>query len=722
LEPSSQGGELIDRDMTEPRQQQTTQVNRRRGSRAVPRGLIIWLVVAFAALAVAGTVAANNNQPDPDWYVPTATFTFTPTNTPTCVPTPVSGGPYDQRINAGGDSYADGHADVWSADIRFAPCSARFGWTTGETSTVASAIANTSDPVLYRFQRYGATFGYRFLVPNGNYEIILGFAETYYNGPGLRRFNVLVNGVLKISNLDVYSAAGGMNRAYDQAITTTVTNGLLAIDFAGTTGAAIVSSLHVRPIVSGTPTATTTRTATSSATPTTANTSTPSLTPAATATATSTRSATATPTKTYPPTNTATATITTTPTRTATGTATDTSTATPTNSATASASVTPTRTLTPSQTATATATPTVTSTATATATPPSVDPYEPNDDYSHGTRVQAGQVCVAYVQSAGDADYYALDITGSPVYILAHLSNLPADLDLMLNDSVGNLLTSSVTRGLGDEGIAYKVLRPGRYYLIVSGFDHAWSATQAYYLSVDMSPPSAPPPTGDAYEPNDTMAQAFLLPGSGVYTATIDTPTDSDWFALRVSLPDQYLTVRLTNLPADYDLFLLQGNDPLAFPIQWSTNSGLANEQIVLRPAVDSYYILVQGNDHTWSSSPYVLTVSLAGATPTPTMTSSPSPTPSSSATRTATASRTATQTATMTRTPTATSTPTPTGTIGLTPSASATVTQTSTVLPPVTGTATQTPVQNATATATATWATPDPGAIRLFLPVIIGD
>jgi hypothetical protein len=170
------------------------------------------------------------------------------------------------------------------------------------------------------------------------------------------------------------------------------------------------------------------------------------------------------------------------------------------------------------------------------------------------------------------------------------------------------------------------------------------------------------PAAGDAYEPNDVMAQARLLPGGGVYSPTIHSSTDIDYFALNVPAADIYLTVRLAGLPADYDLFVFQGDDGTAMPIGWSVRRGLLDEEISLRASAGRYTILVQGYDRAWSADSYRLIVSLAAATPT--VTTSPSRTP----------------TATITRTPTATATLGP-GTPSSTPSATPTATPTTRVL-----------------------------------------
>jgi len=399
----------------------------------------MWFLLAFASLAVGSVVSSRNVGPED--YVPTPTFTHTRTPTPTCIPTatPVGGGvPYEKRINAGGLAYTDGQGRVWDADDRmYAPCGSPYGWTTGLVYTVTNPIANTPDQPLFQSQRYSTEFGYYFLVPNGNYTITLGFAEVYYSRAGERIFDVSVNGVKKISNLDMYQYAGGRFIAFTQSMTTTVTAGLLRIDFVASKRGAVVSTVHVLQILPATPTPTVTRSPTVTATP--------QASP--THTGTATRTHTATSTRTF--------------------------TATRTPSATATETHTPTHTATSTPTPTITRTPTITHTPTATPTPPLLDPYEPNNTYAQAYLLTPGASYGAYIQEPDDADYFALDVPTAQTYILARLGSLPADYDLFLDDASGTRVAASAQRGLGDEAIAHKV-NAGRYYLRVVGFDHAW--------------------------------------------------------------------------------------------------------------------------------------------------------------------------------------------------------------------------------------------------------
>jgi O-glycosyl hydrolase len=274
-----------------------------------------------------------------------------PTPTFTVTPTPVVASTW--RVNAGGPVYTDTSSNLWAADENYSG---------GSTVASGGAVTGTNDSTLYDTQRYGTSFSYSFNVPAGTYQVTLKFAETYSGdfAAGDRVFNVAINGVTVLPNLDVYAQAGA-NTEDDKVINNvSPSGGVITITFTGTTSTdtnAMVEAIQVipqPPTPTFTPTSTLTRTNT--ATPTGTNTSTPTGTP--TGTPTSTRTSTATDTST--PTSTGT------PTHTPLDTATSTPTATPTG--------------TPTLTRTPTSTPTGTPTATGTSTP--TPPFSPTNTYS----------------------------------------------------------------------------------------------------------------------------------------------------------------------------------------------------------------------------------------------------------------------------------------------------------------------------------------------------
>jgi beta-galactosidase len=112
--------------------------------------------------------------------------------------------------------------------------------------TVINGIGSAAIPDTGRVwdaYREGSAFGYRIPVANGNYRVTLGFLEPTATAAGQRFFNVSANGTLQIANLDILGAAGAQNTAIARTFLVTVSNGVLALDFTGVAGNAILSNI-----------------------------------------------------------------------------------------------------------------------------------------------------------------------------------------------------------------------------------------------------------------------------------------------------------------------------------------------------------------------------------------------------------------------------------------------------------------------------------------------
>ena len=146
-------------------------------------------------------------------------------------------------INTGGNSYTDIAGQVWSADQYF----------TGSTSysytpTPLPTITGTNDPALYQNERSGNPFSYQIPVTNGTYLVNLNFAELYWNAAGKRIFNVNLEGQSFLQNFDIWSQAGGQNKALTKSNQVTVTDGVLNIDFTATIGNPEITSIELLKI------------------------------------------------------------------------------------------------------------------------------------------------------------------------------------------------------------------------------------------------------------------------------------------------------------------------------------------------------------------------------------------------------------------------------------------------------------------------------------------
>jgi Malectin domain len=149
-------------------------------------------------------------------------------------------------VNAGDGAYTDRAGDVWSADRRYV--AGGFGYT-NPAATMAStkkAISGTEDDPLYQTQRVNPT-EYRFDgLPNGTYQVELGFAELTPRAPGTRSFDVIAENTVLLSLHDVAAEVGSL--AADQhTFTVQVTDGQLNLRFVERRGFAlpIVNAIRV---------------------------------------------------------------------------------------------------------------------------------------------------------------------------------------------------------------------------------------------------------------------------------------------------------------------------------------------------------------------------------------------------------------------------------------------------------------------------------------------
>lgn len=132
------------------------------------------------------------------------------------------------RLNAGGPAYTDSNGDDWSPDAGF--------YNVGGTFSTNSAIAGTADDYLYQSERYGSNSSsnmiYSFPVDPGTYRVRLHFAEIW-NGaasPGVRVFDVRVEGELAFNDLDISSEVG-LNTALIREYDVQVSDGTLNVTF-----------------------------------------------------------------------------------------------------------------------------------------------------------------------------------------------------------------------------------------------------------------------------------------------------------------------------------------------------------------------------------------------------------------------------------------------------------------------------------------------------------
>lgn len=156
-------------------------------------------------------------------------------------------------INCGSGSYTDSTGKLWVSDAGY--------YSTGVAGTTSAQISNTNKQKLYQSERYdlagGSEMKYNIPLTNGQYSVQLHFCETYsaVDQPGKRVFNVKVEGVTVLNNLDVYAETGGRNKALIKtANDISVSDGSLTIEFLhGPKQNPMINAIEVLSSVGGAP-------------------------------------------------------------------------------------------------------------------------------------------------------------------------------------------------------------------------------------------------------------------------------------------------------------------------------------------------------------------------------------------------------------------------------------------------------------------------------------
>lgn len=150
-------------------------------------------------------------------------------------------------VNVGSNAnFIDESKIVWLADQPYKQGS--FGFT-GNISPTAygsqndrNIIGSEDDPLFQTMQENLSS--YRFDVPAGVYEVELKFAETKFEKPNQRVFDVKINGVMMLEKLDLVKEIGAQT-ALTKRFKINTTSGI-SIDFAEVEGKSILSGVRIR--------------------------------------------------------------------------------------------------------------------------------------------------------------------------------------------------------------------------------------------------------------------------------------------------------------------------------------------------------------------------------------------------------------------------------------------------------------------------------------------
>jgi glucose/arabinose dehydrogenase len=145
------------------------------------------------------------------------------------------------RINTGGPSYNDSVGGTWIADAYY---------NTGNTFISSSQISGTIEDTLYRSERFDPTslpeLSYNIPIDDGEYDVILHFAEIWSGAffSGIRVFDVSIDNMLVLDNLDIYSQAGSLN-ALTKNFSVNITDSSMNISFVHVTQNPKISAIEI---------------------------------------------------------------------------------------------------------------------------------------------------------------------------------------------------------------------------------------------------------------------------------------------------------------------------------------------------------------------------------------------------------------------------------------------------------------------------------------------
>ncbi|MEM8901911.1 MAG: malectin domain-containing carbohydrate-binding protein, partial [Bacteroidota bacterium] len=178
------------------------------------------------------TIVANDGQDKNNTYTQTFKLVILSDE-----PTSIGQGGSIVRINAGGPAYTNSSGLEFEADKYYLGNTSEF--------TVSNEIAGTTDDILYQTERWGYEFSYQIPVINGEYNIVLHFAEVYWQDAGKRQFDVSVEGDDYFSAYDIYQQYGGNSVAVEVLNGIMVADGVLNLNFLSRKHMAKISAIEV---------------------------------------------------------------------------------------------------------------------------------------------------------------------------------------------------------------------------------------------------------------------------------------------------------------------------------------------------------------------------------------------------------------------------------------------------------------------------------------------
>ncbi len=151
-------------------------------------------------------------------------------------------------VNVGSNAdFVDESKTVWTADQIYKTGSFGFNGEAKEISTLRNALGSLDDPLFQTMQEN--LNGYRFDVPDGEYEIELRFVEPKFKEAGKRIFDVKINAQTVLENFDLVKESGSM-QSFSRKFKLSAQNKRgIQIEFSAVKDKPILSGVRVKKVL-----------------------------------------------------------------------------------------------------------------------------------------------------------------------------------------------------------------------------------------------------------------------------------------------------------------------------------------------------------------------------------------------------------------------------------------------------------------------------------------
>jgi hypothetical protein len=236
---------------------------------------------------------------------------------------------------------------------------------------------------------------------------------------------------------------------------------------------------------------------------------------------------------------------------------------------------------------------------------PSVDPYEPNNDFANARPLVFGQPIQATIFPKGDKDWFRFE-AAAPGILRLVLENVPQDIDMTIQVYDRNNGYKDQKEAVNPgEALTFDYFspEPGTYYVRLFDRGDNAASVDRYTFTAFLTP------VEDPFEPNDRFSQATALKTRNQVSGLIYPAGDVDWYAFTVNQAGT-VTIQMAETDGIQPRIELYSSSKGYLHAVAAKNRG---DDILLAYEIttpDRYYVMIRDDgNNDYSRRPYVLTI-----------------------------------------------------------------------------------------------------------------